>query len=73
MDWQKLELSKASLIKKEVDGAIFQLNDQSSGNTDLPNTKSNLVNSIQSRIQELENFYIRNNDGLCNLFCVGDL
>ncbi len=70
MDWQKLELSKASLIKKEVDGAIFQLNDQSS---DLPNTKSNLVNSIQSRIQELENFYIRNNDGLCNLFCVGDL
>lgn len=71
MEWQKLELSRASLIKKEVDAAISQLNDPTSVNPDLPNNKTNLVYSIQSRIQELENFYIRNNDGIvCSLnFC----
>lgn len=62
MDWQKLELSRASLIKKEVDSAITQLNDNSPGNEQLIN-KAHLVHTIQARIQELENFYIRNNDG----------
>ena len=60
MEWHKLELTKASVIKKEVDTVINLLNEAIS--SESPN-KSAIVNAIQARIQELENFYIRNNDG----------
>lgn len=60
MEWHKLELTKASVIKKEVDHVINILNEAAS--TESSN-KSAIVNAVQARIQELENFYIRNNDG----------
>lgn len=60
MEWHKLELTKASVIKKEVDNVINLLNEAIA--TESSN-KTVIVNAIQARIQELENFYIRNNDG----------
>ena len=60
MEWHKLELTKASVIKKEVDSVINILTEAVA--TDASN-KSSIISAIQARIQELENFYIRNNDG----------
>lgn len=61
MEWQKLDLAKASLLKKEVDAVLSRLAEiSSSPGGDLD--KSALVNTVQARIQELETFYLKNSD-----------
>lgn len=60
MEWHKLELTKASVIKKEVDAVINLLTEAVANDA---SNKSSIISAIQARIQELENFYIRNNDG----------
>jgi hypothetical protein len=60
MDWQKLDLSKASLVKKEVDNVITRLIEISNNPGEVD--KTILVNTVQARIQELENFYLKNSD-----------
>lgn len=59
MDWQRLDLAKASSIAKEVDTVLAFLNENSQSLED----RAVLVDSIQSRIQELEYFISQNNDG----------
>jgi hypothetical protein len=61
MDWQKLELSKASLVKKEVDQITARLQEVIS-NPAQPTPSPNLISSIQSRILELEQFYLTHGD-----------
>ena len=59
MDWQKLDLAKASVLKREVDVALQRIYDNN------PETnKSKLLSAIQYRIQELENFCAKNSDGM---------
>lgn len=60
MEWQKLDLAKASLLKKEVDTVLARLNELITNPGDVD--KAALINTIQSRIQELENFYLKNSD-----------
>eukprot|EP01032_Pedospumella_encystans_P022276 gene22276-25242_t len=55
MDWQKLDLAKASVLKREVDVALQRVYDT---NPDV--NKSKLYSAIQYRIQELENFCAKN-------------
>jgi hypothetical protein len=63
MDWQKLDLTKASVVKREVDVVLQKLNDISSGISNLSeNARVNFLASVQERIQELENFYLINTD-----------
>lgn len=59
MEWQNLDLSKASVVKREVDLAISTLK-ESTKNPEI--NKSNLISSIQFRIQQLEIFYVSNSD-----------
>lgn len=58
MDWQKLDLAKASVLKREVDVALQRMYD-----TNPEINKSKLCSSVQYRIQELDNFCARNSDG----------
>lgn len=58
MDWQKLDLAKASVLKREVDVALQRVYDT---NPDV--NKSKLYSAIQYRIQELENFCAKNSQG----------
>lgn len=65
MDWQRLDLAQVSLIKKEVDLVIQRLNDLASASTldpDANNAKYYLINAVQARIVELDNFYLSNSD-----------
>jgi hypothetical protein len=63
MDWQKLDLTKASVLKREVDVVLQKMYD-----TNPEVNKSKLCSAVQYRIQELENFCAANNDGkLINL------
>jgi hypothetical protein len=63
MDWQKLDLTKASVVKREVDVVMQKLSDISNGTSNLSdNAKANFFSSVQERIQELENFYLLNTD-----------
>lgn len=65
MDWQKLDLAKASVLKREVDVALQRIYDNN------PETnKSKLCSAIQYRIQELENFCAKNSDGTINYICM---
>lgn len=65
MEWQKLELSKASIVKREVDVALQRLMD-SLTNPEL--SKNKLLSAINNRIQELETFYVSNSDGQFYIF-----
>lgn len=58
MDWQKLDLSKASVLKREVDVALQKMYD-----TNPEVSKAKLCSAVQYRIQELENFCASNGDG----------
>ena len=58
MDWQKLDLAKASVLKREVDVVLQRLYD-----TNPEINKAKLCSSVQYRIQELENFCAKNGDG----------
>jgi hypothetical protein len=60
MDWQKLDLTKASVLKREVDVALQRVYDTS---TNPEINKGKLLSAIQNRIQELENFCVKNGDG----------
>ena len=60
MDWQKLDLAKASVLKREVDVALQRMSD-AANNPEI--NKGKLCTSIQYRIQELENFCLKNEDG----------
>jgi hypothetical protein len=65
MDWQKLDLAQASLIKKEVDLVIQRLNELAAASNVDPEANSAkyyLINAVQSRIVELDNFYLSNSD-----------
>jgi len=62
MEWTKLELRKASVLRKEVDLAIRLIqqaveNDDQSGLDDL-------MESIKQRIHEIEEFYAENDEGV---------
>lgn len=59
--WEVLDLSKAAQIKREVDAVVAQF-ELFSGNEENSSVFS-LVQSIQSRISELEVFYAQNCDG----------
>ena len=63
-EWQTLDLSKASVVIKEVDQVINYLNN-SVGSTS--SDRNQLLESIQQRIQELEHFFAENNDGKLNI------
>ena len=58
MDWHKLDLTKASVLKREVDVALQRMYDN---NQDV--SKSKLCSSVQFRIQELENFCAMHSGG----------
>lgn len=58
MDWQKLDLAKASVLKREVDVALQRMYD-----TNPEVNKSKLCSAVQYRVQELDNFCSRNSDG----------
>lgn len=58
MEWSKLDLRKASLVKKEVDTALLALNKVLSDG-DMAK-KILLANSIISRIEELDQFQLQN-------------
>lgn len=63
MEWQKLDLTKASVVKREVDIVMQKLNDITNGTSNLSdNGRVNFLSSVQDRIQELENFYLLNTD-----------
>mmetsp|Transcript_13604 Transcript_13604/g.22704 ORF Transcript_13604/g.22704 Transcript_13604/m.22704 type:complete len:321 (-) Transcript_13604:161-1123(-) len=59
MEWQQLNLAKASVLKREVDVALQRLGDAA---TDPTIDRQSLVNSIQLQIQELESFCMVHND-----------
>lgn len=61
MDWQKLDLTKASLVKKEVDQVTARLLEASS-NPAVPPPSPMFIASIQNRISELEQFYLTYGD-----------
>jgi hypothetical protein len=60
MDWQRLDLGKAALLKKEVDAALRRLA-ESATNPEI--NKKALAASIQQRIQEIEAFCTHHSDG----------
>lgn len=60
MDWTKLDLFQASVIKKEVDLVFDKLEELNQPG--FEGARNQLLISIQNRIQELENFYLRNQD-----------
>jgi hypothetical protein len=60
MEWQKLDLEKASLLKKEVDTVISRLAEIVTNPVEID--KTSLVSTIQSRIQELDIFYHKNSE-----------
>lgn len=68
INWAKLDLSQASNVKKENDQVIHRLtelintNENNYHDPHFIQAKQRLVSSIQSRIQELENFYLNNSD-----------
>ena len=71
MEFHKLDVTKASIIKREVDIALQKLTLYNSNNIlNTDNVTSNEINrnklyqSIQFRIQELENFCELNADGI---------
>lgn len=61
VDWQKLELTKASLVKKEVDQVTVRLQEAAT-NPAVPPPSAAFISSIQIRIQELEQFYLNHGD-----------
>jgi hypothetical protein len=65
MDWQKLDLTKVSVVKREIDMASAKLSEYANPEFITPEAsreKSNFVASVQARIQDLENFYLQNSD-----------
>lgn len=58
MDWQKLDLAKASVLKREVDVVLQKMYD-----TNPEVNKTKLCSAVQYRIQELENFCALNSGG----------
>lgn len=65
MDWQKLDLTKVSAVKREVDLVATKLSEYASPEFITPEAsreKSNFIASVQARIQDLENFYLQNSD-----------
>lgn len=61
MDWMKLDLSKASLIKREVDIALNTLSSYISGND--PSKLMNFVANIQNRVHEMDSFCTMYSEG----------
>lgn len=77
MEYSKLNLAQASIVKKEVDLTLQKLNEliqtnPANNNPDVgdhtiqvlnyQNYKQKILNSIQNRIDELEQFYLQNSD-----------
>jgi hypothetical protein len=58
MDWQKLDLAKASVLKREVDVVLQKLYD-----TNPETNKSRLCTAVHQRIQDLDSFCAANSDG----------
>lgn len=58
-----MDLSKASVIKREVDVVIGKLNDIFNGSNSMnEHSRSIFLASVQDRIQELENFFLVNSE-----------
>jgi hypothetical protein len=60
MNWLKLELAKAALVKKEVDGVIEQISELVSNPSASNIERTQFIGMVQARIQTLEDFYIAN-------------
>lgn len=61
MEWSKLDLRKAAILKKECDTALIALNKVC--NEGDSSKKAALANSILQRINELEEFYVNADSG----------
>ena len=62
MEWTKLELRKAAVLRKEVDLAIRQVT--AAVENDNQNLVDDLMESIQFRIDQIEEFYAQNDSGM---------
>jgi hypothetical protein len=65
MDWLKLDLTKVSAVKREVDMVSAKLNEYNTCEATSPETtreRANFLADVQMRIQDLENFYLQNSD-----------
>lgn len=61
MEWTKLELRKAAVLRKEVDLVIRQV--AAAVENDNQNQVDDLMESIQFRIDQIEEFYAQNDSG----------
>lgn len=61
MEWTRLDLRKASVLRKEVDLAVRLLTRATTEGED-PAKVAELVESVQNRIREIEEFYTQNDD-----------
>ena len=61
MEWTKLELRKAAVLRKEVDLAIRHVS--TAVENDNQNLVDDLMESIQFRIDQIEEFYAQNDNG----------
>jgi hypothetical protein len=60
MEWQILDLTKASVVIKEVDHVINFLSNSVGS---FSSERNQMLEAVQQRIQELEHFFAENNDG----------
>lgn len=61
MEWTKLELRKAAVLRKEVDLVIRQVS--AAVENDNQNLVDELMEAIQFRIDQIEEFYAQNDSG----------
>jgi hypothetical protein len=61
MEWTKLELRKAAVLRKEVDLVIRQVS--AAVENDNQERVSELVDAMQFRIDQIEEFYAQNDSG----------
>ena len=67
-EWIKLDLSKASLVKKEVDIALNGFSTYcASGDM---NKIMGMVEAIQNRIKEMDIFCTQNNEGILKIYSI---
>ncbi len=60
MEWHKLDLTRASAVKKEVDQVVLRL--QEIANNPAFVDKGTFLSMVQNRILELEDFYLAHSD-----------